>query len=104
MSGRVGHLVREGKLDMLERVRSRQRSWQRLIELTRGFLAGRWAEEMAIRHVAVPEDATQLVALARAGLPCPPNIVVAELTPGLSVHGGAGMVGIVVVAEKGRPS
>lgn len=115
MSGRVGHLaagmaglldvkpilsVREGKLDVIERVRSRRRSWQRLIELTQGFLAGRRAEEMAVLHVAVPNDAAQLAALARSELPCPEEVVIAELTPGLSVHGGAGMVGIVAVAAQ----
>jgi len=92
--------VREGKLDVIERVRSRRRSWQRLIELTQGFLAGRRAEEMAVLHVAVPNDAAQLAALARSELPCPEEVVIAELTPGLSVHGGAGMVGIVAVAAQ----
>lgn len=51
-------------------------------------------------HVAVPDDVERLLGLVRAGLPCAEEIVVAELTPGLSVHGGAGMVGIVAVAEE----
>lgn len=113
MSGRVGHLaagmaaildvkpvltVRDGKLEMLERVRSRQRSWQRLLELTKEALAGRRVQEAAILHVAVPEDAERLRAQVANALPGAREAVIAELTPGLSVHGGPGMVGIVAVA------
>jgi alkylation response protein AidB-like acyl-CoA dehydrogenase len=46
---------------------------------------------MAILHIAVPEEARQFEAQVRAGLNCPDEILLADLTPGLSVHGGAGM-------------
>ena len=113
MSGRVGHVaagfgnllsvkpivtMRDGKLDLLEKVRTRSKSLARVVELTGEAMAGRPIQQMAVLHVAVPAEAIAFEAQLRAALPCPPTILHAGLTAGLSVHTGAGMLGVVAVA------
>ena len=113
MSGRVGGLAagmanllnikpiltaREGKLDLLEKVRSQKRAWARAIALVEQALDGRPIERMAIFHVDVPEDARRFQEQVLSRLSYSGELITGELTPGLSVHAGAGLVGVVAVA------
>jgi DegV family protein with EDD domain len=113
MSGRVGGLaagmanllnikpiltLQDGKLDLLEKVRTQRRSWARTIDLTAQALGDREIERLSIMHVNVPEDAQRFQAQVLQALPYDGEVIVTEMNPGLSVHSGAGIVGVVIVA------
>jgi DegV family protein with EDD domain len=115
MSGRVGHLVagmatlldvkpvltiREGKLDLLERVRTLKRSWERVVALCVEAVGGHSIEGFATVHANAEEEARQLEGLLREALEVPVEIIHAGLNPGLAVHSGAGMVGAAFTVGK----
>jgi DegV family protein with EDD domain len=112
MSGRVGHVaagianvlnvkpiltIQDGKLDLLERVRTQGKAFERVIELTVEASAGKTIDRMAIIHVTAEDAAKQFEAQLRKCTNCPKDILLAEMTAGLSVHSGAGMVGVSFV-------
>ena len=115
MSGRVGHLaagvgnllsvkpiltLRDGKLDLLEKVRTRSKAWNRVIELAEMELQAGKMEQMAIIHVCALAEAREFEQQLRARISCPQKTYYAELTPGLSVHSGSGVVGVGFVVGK----
>jgi DegV family protein with EDD domain len=112
MSGRVGHLaagmadllnvrpiltIRDGKLDLLERIRTQKRSLERIIELCTEAVGSHKIERMGMIHVSAAQDARQLESQLHVNLDCPEDVLYGELTPGLSVHSGSGLIGTAFV-------
>ncbi|MEE4193792.1 MAG: DegV family protein [Anaerolineae bacterium] len=115
MSGRVGQLaagmanmlnikpiltMQNGKLELLEKIRTQKKAWMRMIELLREKAGDRKIEKVAILHVACLEEAKRFEELLRKHLDIPEEVIICSMTAGLSVHTGAGLVGVTLVTEK----
>lgn len=114
MSGRVGRIAagmadvlnirpiltcQDGKLEMLEKVRTRRKAQQRLVERIIQDANGRELEQLALIHVTALEETYSLESQLCEAISCPKDVIRAEFTAGLAVHTGAGLVGIVAVSR-----
>jgi DegV family protein with EDD domain len=88
---------RDGKLDLLEKVRTQRKANDRLLELVKIAINGKPIEKLGFIHVNNPQGAGEIYERLSQMVPCPDDALVAEFTAGLSVHTGEGVVGIAVV-------
>ena len=89
----------DGKLGLHEKVRTHRAAMNRLIELFEKSTSGKPIVKAGIVHVNNLADAALLESRLRESLPMPDEILVAEFTPGLSVHGGTGLIAALLVTE-----
>ena len=114
MGGRVGSLsaemaammsikpiltIKGGKLELLEKVRTRKKAWARVLGLTVDRLGDGKFDSVFIMHVADSQAADDFEKLLREVVPCPEYIPKTEFSPGLSVHTGGGLVGIAFTTK-----
>jgi DegV family protein with EDD domain len=114
MSGRVGKLaagladtlnikpilsVQDGKLDLLEKIRTMKKAQKRLIELAVEAVNNKKISQIGMIHVNNETGTKELYRELCSALPCPPDPIIAEFTPGLSVHAGSGVIGFVILTE-----
>jgi len=114
MSGRVGKVaagladtfnikpilsVQDGKLDLLEKIRTMKKAKMRLIELATSAIGDKNIKELGFIHVNNLAGAKDLHASFCKEFSCPTNPIMAEFTPGLSVHTGSGVIGFVILTE-----
>ena len=92
--------VQNGKLEMLEKVRTRKKSWVRMIELVKADVGSHAIERISIIHVHAEDAARQFEVILRSEVDCPTEMPIIDFNPGLSVHTGAGLVGVCLVIKK----
>jgi len=91
--------IREGKLDLLERVRTQSKAFERVTELALQTIGEKSIQRLCIVHVNAIDSARAFESDLHQSLSYPQDVMFAELTPGLSIHSGAGLVGICFVTS-----
>jgi fatty acid kinase fatty acid binding subunit len=89
--------VTGGRVEAVERIRTRKKSLNRVIELVEERIAGRQPVRMATLHANAPEAARQLLAEADQRLHAVESIL-AEVSPVVGNHAGPGTVGLTFIA------
>lgn len=89
--------MREGKLDLLEKVRTRKVAMDRLVELLVNAVGNKSVNRLCIIHVLNLEDAEFLKSKLAEKLVLPEKVDFIDFGPGLSVHAGVGLVGAVIL-------
>jgi DegV family protein with EDD domain len=112
MSGRVGHLaagmatmldikpiltIKDGRLAILERVRTWRKSWARMTELAQKARGNQSIDRLGIAHCNNLLEAKQFQSMVCQALGWTGEVIFCELTPGMSPHSGAGMLGVAFV-------
>ena len=115
MGGRMGKLAagvadtlnikpiltaKEGKLELLEKVRTWRKARARLVNLGLESTNGAEVTRVGMIHVNNPDGAMALYELLTNSLQLPSEPLLAEFTPGLSVHAGSGVIGFVMVTAE----
>ncbi|MBI9049878.1 MAG: DegV family protein [Anaerolineaceae bacterium] len=111
MGGRISHLqagmagimevkpiltIQDGKLEVLERIRTRKKSLSRLLELVESSVGDAPIKRLGIIHSNCPEEADAFHKTISTHFSIEGEVPIVEFTAGLSVHSGAGLLGLAV--------
>ena len=89
--------VQDGRVEGIERIRTKNKAQERVLELIREGIKGRMPVRLATLHANAPEDARALLAKATDELH-PVESVFAEVSPVVANHAGPGTVGLAFMA------
>lgn len=89
--------VTGGRVEAVERVRTRQKSLERLLELTEERIAHRQPVRLATLHAQSPEDARTLLEMGKQRFGAVEHIF-SEVSPVVGTHTGPGTVGLAFMA------
>ncbi len=89
--------VRDGRLEPIERVRTRKKVMRRLVELIEEKIAGRTPVRLSAVHANSPEEAQALLDMASKRLN-PVDAVLTDVSPAVGVHVGPGTIGLAFMA------
>lgn len=85
--------MRDGKIESLEKIRTKQKAIQRMIELTPERINGRTPVRIAVTHANSEADASALLKLAQQQFD-PVEVLITPLSPVIGTHAGPGTVAL----------
>jgi DegV family protein with EDD domain len=91
--------MKDGSLQVLEKVRTRKAAMDRLVNLIVNDAKGKKIERIGVFHICNEADANVMLDALRERLDLPKDVLFVQFTPGLSVHAGAGMIGTAIYAK-----
>jgi DegV family protein with EDD domain len=89
--------LRDGKIEAVERVRTKSKALERLLDLAEERIGGRKPVHLATLHAKAEAEATELLSLAKARFGAVESIL-SEVSPTVGTHTGPGTVGIAFMA------
>ena len=89
--------IQDGRVEGIERIRTKNKAQDRVLELTIEKVAGRTPVRLATLHANAAEDAKALLARAEQALN-PVESIFTEVSPTVGTHAGPGTVGLAFMA------
>ncbi len=86
-----------GRVEAVERVRTRKKSLLRLVEIVEERIGGRVPVRLATLHANAPEEAKEVLEIANQRLGAI-ETVFSEVSPVVGTHAGPGTVGLAFMA------
>lgn len=86
-----------GRVEAIERVRTRKKSLNRLVELVEERIAGRKPVRLGALYTDIPIEAKDLLTEASQRIACTQSLI-AEVSPVIGTHAGPGTVGLAFMA------
>lgn len=83
----------DGKIEAIERVRTRAKSLNRLIEIAEERIAGKGPVRLGVLHAACEDDARDLLQRAAARIPSEHHLLTG-ISPVIGTHTGPGTIGL----------
>jgi DegV family protein with EDD domain len=86
-----------GRVEAVERVRTRKKSLSRMVELVEERIAGRKPVRLGALYTNIPLEANELLQEAAGRIECV-QTVISEVSPVIGTHAGPGTVGLAFMA------
>lgn len=90
--------LRDGRVEPVERVRTRRKSLQRVVEIVAERIGDRQPVRLATLHADAEEDARWLLEQLQARLPAVEETYLTSVSPVVGTHAGPGTVGLAYMA------